>query len=162
MTETTLLSLIVAAATVIFVFLAFKPISKAVKKSLTDKSHEIERELAHALHLKEEAQALLADFQRKQAKAEEEAKKIIDDARQKSRTLIEQASAELDLEIARKIKLAEQKIAQTEANTVKSIQDNVVNVTIESVRTLIKENITADSADKAVLTAIEDVKRKLH
>lgn len=162
MSEATLLSFIVALATIAFIFLAFKPLSRVINKALVEESQKIEKELAHALYLKEEAQSLLAEFQAKQAKVEEEAKAVIEDAEAKAATLIEQASADLDKDIERKLKLAEAKIAQTEANTIKAIQDNVVDVTMEAVRTILEDNLTAKDSDRLMEVAVEQVKGRIH
>ena len=75
---------------VLVAFLAFAAlilyyrVPAAVGKMLDDRADAIRKELDEARKLREDAQALLADYQRKAREAETEARTIIDQARREA------------------------------------------------------------------------------
>lgn len=75
----------------------------------------IKNELAEAQRLREEAEALLASFEKKRADAEAEAKSIVAQAKDEADLLAAEGRRRLDEFIARSVKQVEQKIAQAEA-----------------------------------------------
>ena len=60
----------VALATIIFAVFAFRPAAKAVTAMLDDQADKIRQELEEAQRLREDAQATLASYQRRQRDAE--------------------------------------------------------------------------------------------
>ena len=58
-----------------------------IGKALDDRADRIRQELDEARKLREEAQALLADYQKKRQAAEEEAKAIVDQAKREAESL---------------------------------------------------------------------------
>ena len=79
----------VAVAFVIFVIAVFKPIKGALMGSLDAKIEEIRREVEEAEKLREEAQSLLANYQRQQRQAMQDAENIV--ARAKDHAVAEEA-----------------------------------------------------------------------
>ena len=70
-----------AVAFVIVVALLAKPIYKAVTSGLDGRADRIRSQLDEAQRLRDEAQELLADYQRKQREAQTEAERIIAQAK---------------------------------------------------------------------------------
>ncbi len=62
---------------VIFVALVWKPGSKAVAQMLDDRAEKIRSDLEKAAKLREEAQALFAEYQKKQRDALKDAEAIV-------------------------------------------------------------------------------------
>ena len=91
-------------------------------KSLDDRAARIKAELDEAKKLKEEAAALLADYQRKRGEAEHEAADIIAGAKAEAERLAADAKAKLEEFVARRTKLAETKIAQAEAQAAADVR----------------------------------------
>ena len=71
----------VAVGFVIFVAAAYKPAAKAVVKMLDGRADAIRRSLDEAASLREEAQQLLAEYQRKQRDAVKETEDMLSRAR---------------------------------------------------------------------------------
>jgi hypothetical protein len=71
----------VAIAFIIFVVLAWRPLKKALVTALDDRTDRIRRDIDEAARLREEAQALLAEYKRKQRDAAAEAEEILRHAR---------------------------------------------------------------------------------
>jgi len=89
---------------------------------IDDRRKRIRSELDEARRLKEEAQALLAQYQRKQREAEQEAAAIIAGARAEAERLASEAKAKLEDYVARRSKMAETKIAQAEAQALADVR----------------------------------------
>ena len=105
------------------IFLAlmiYLKVPAVVNKSLDGRADKIRDELEEARRLREEAQSLLAEFQRKRKEAEKEAGEII--APREAHRLLRGSQAEnRRICNARRKKLAEQKIAQAETEAVNEV-----------------------------------------
>ena len=78
-----------------FALLFWKGAHKAIAKALDDRADKIRTELDEARRLREEAQALLAFYQRKQKEAEEQAEEIVKQARQDAENMAAKARKDL-------------------------------------------------------------------
>jgi F-type H+-transporting ATPase subunit b len=92
----------VALATVIFAIFAFRPASKAVTAMLDDRAEKIRQELEEAQRLREDAQATLASYQRRQRDALKEAEEIIAHAREEAERLRLHSTADLEAAMKRR------------------------------------------------------------
>ena len=101
-----------------------------VTAALDKRADAIRKELDEARRLREEAQALLAEYQRKGREAETEAEEIIDQAKREADALGKEAGRRLDEYVASRTKLAEQKIAQAEAQAITEVRSRSVDVAI--------------------------------
>ena len=73
-----------AVAVVLFIALVAKPVSRMATKALDERAEKIKAELDEAERLRNEAQDLLAQYQRKQRDAAKEAEAIIEHAKQEA------------------------------------------------------------------------------
>ncbi len=97
-------------------------IHKTIAKALDDRADNIRKELDDAKTLREEAQTLLASYQRKQAEAEEQAKSIVEQARRDAETMAAQARKDLHERLERRAEMAEAKIANAEAQAIADVK----------------------------------------
>src|SRR6204780_5658358 len=88
---------------------------RRVIDGIDQRQARIKAELAEAVRLREEAQAVLAEFERKGREAEGEAAAIIAGAKAEAERLAVEAKAKMENFVARRTKMAEAKIAQAEA-----------------------------------------------
>ena len=114
------------------------------------------------MRLKEEAQAVLALYQRKQKKTLENSEEIIAHAKSEAERIIENAKSSIEDEIAKRTSMAIQKIAQAEVRVIQEIRDNAVDITVSAARSIIMENLDKDVADSVIDIAISDIGRKLN
>ncbi len=152
----------VALSFVLFVIAVFKPVGKILAASLDNRSAKIQKELDEALRLREEAQELLASYQRKQKEAAEEAQKIIANAENESKRIIIEAEKHLEENLNKKIQLAMQKIASYEQSVLQEVRTNSIDVAISTVRSLIKEKLNKEIAENLVSRAVTEMNKKLH
>ncbi len=130
---------------------------------LLDKRAEgIRRDLDEARSLREEAQALLASYERKAREAAEQAERIVKRARQEAEEAAEAAKAEMARSVERRLQAAEDQIASAEAAALRAVRERAVAVAVAAASEVIAKKMRA--ADDAVLidTAIADVGSKLH
>ncbi len=149
----------VAVSFFIFIALVWKPISKALATALDDRAKQIDTELREAVALREEAQSLLAEYQRKQRENMDEAKRIIEQTKADAQAMAQRAEQDLRDTLEKRKAMAMEKISQAETAAVRMVQQNVVDIAISASRTMIEDN--AQGAELIDL-ALEDVNHKLH
>ncbi|MDP5335066.1 MAG: F0F1 ATP synthase subunit B [Paracoccaceae bacterium] len=129
---------------------------------LDKRADTIRGELEEARALREEAQTLLASYERKQKEVQEQADRIIAQAKDEAATAAEQAKADLQKSIARRIAAAEDQIASAEAAAIKEVRDRAVVIAIGAARDVIAKQMTAADGNKLIEEGIEVVDAKLH
>ncbi|MFV0245008.1 MAG: F0F1 ATP synthase subunit B [Qingshengfaniella sp.] len=122
----------------------------------------IKSDLDEAKALREEAQKVLASYERKQKDMQEQAQRIVEAARKEAAAAAEQSKADLELSIARRLAAAEDQIEQAEAKAVKEVRDRAVTVAVAAARDLIRDQMTAKAANALIDKSIDDVAAKLH
>jgi len=152
----------VAAAFIIFVALTARPIGRAIGKGLDDRAAKIKAQLDEARALRDEAERLLAEHQRKQIAAVKETETILARAREEGERIQRESTANLEAAFARREKMAIDKIAQAEAQAVVDVRNQAIAVAIAAAANLLKENIDAGKADALIEESIKELDRKLH
>lgn len=133
-----------------------------VSKMLDDRSSGIQSELDEARALRDEAQALLASYERKHREVQEQADKIVAQAKVDAEAAADQARADLARSIERRMASAEDQIASAQAGAIKEVRDTAVTVAIAAARGVIAKQMSAADANKLVDDAIAQVDAKLH
>ncbi|OYQ32565.1 F0F1 ATP synthase subunit B [Niveispirillum lacus] len=151
-----------AVAFVIFIVGVSRLAGKGILGSLDARSKRIADELEQAQKLREDAQAALAQFQRKQRDALKEAEAIVAQAREEASRIRAQAAADLDASLKRREQQAVDKIAQAEALALQQVRDLAVEIAVQATEKLLVQNV--DEARNSVLVdaAISELPTKLH
>jgi F-type H+-transporting ATPase subunit b len=135
---------------------------KALVNSLDQRGTRIAAELAEAKRLREEAQALLASYEKRRQEAESEAAAIIAQAKIDAERLAKEAEGKLAEFVSRRQKAAEQKIAQAEAEATSEVRGAAADAAIRASEMILRARSKA-SAGLALLTkSLEEVKSKLN
>jgi len=145
-----------------FLLLIWKRIPAMIGKMLDDKVNEISAHLDNAQTLREEASALLAKYQRDQRDAEKVAAEMIAHAEEEVKLLAGEAKVQIATMVDRRTKLAEQKIAQSEANALKEIQQLSVEVATAAAQELIAGNMKKADHDALIAAGIDKLDSQLH
>ena len=144
----------VLIAFVVFIAAVGKKAWAMITGMLDGRAAAIKSELERAVALREEAQTLLAGYQRQQRDAVKETEVIVEQAKQTARIETEQAKADLESALERRGKSAADKIAQAKARALEQIRANVVDVTIAATRRVIAESMDDARSDALVDEAI--------
>lgn len=142
--------------------LLYYKVPDLIGKALDDRADRIKQELDEARRLREEAQALLADYQKKREAAEEEAKAIVEQARREADALATETRKGLIESLERRSKLAEEKIARAEAQAVAEVRSIAVDTAIAAAERVLAGKVSAQSGSGLVDHAIRGLKGKLN
>lgn len=148
-------------AFVIFFAALFKPIKKALLSGLDSRIETIRTEVEQAQQLREEAQALLASYQRKQREAQQEAEEIVNRAKQDAETHRAEAEKDLKSLLERQKELAVEKIAQAEATAVQEVREIAVDLAVAATEKILAEKVTGSLSDSLVDKAVAELPQKL-
>ena len=133
-----------------------------VGKMLDDRADGIRRELDEARKLREQAQSLLADYQRKAREAENEAKSIIDQAKREAEAMASETKKSLIESIERRSKQAEDKIARAEAHALSEVRATAVDTALAAAEKMLKARVPGQVGDNLIDQSIKDLKGKLN
>ena len=153
--------LLVLALVVLFAIL-WKPAKKAILGGLDSRAERIRNELEEANRLKEEAQAALATFQRKQRDAMQEAEQIVEHARQDAVRLRAQAAESLEEQLARREQQAMDRIANAERSAAAEVRGAAVDLAVAAAAKLIAEQVDEAKSAALIDEAIADLPKRLH
>ncbi len=155
--------IVVAIAFVIFVgILLYFGVPKIIGKMLDDRADKIKEEINEARELREEAQSLLASFERKQKEVQGQADKIVETAKAEAEAASAKAQEDLQASIARRMAAAEDQIASAEASAVQEVRDKAVLVAVAAASDVIQKNLKAADQGSLIDQAISEVGTKLH
>ncbi len=150
-------------ALVIFIAVAvYFGVHKQILGALDKRGEKIAAELAEAVRIREEAQALLADYGRKAQAAEAEAQAIIVSAKAEAMHLTEETAKSLEELIVRRTKAAEAKISQAETQAIAAVRARAADIAIAASESLLKAKTTGDVAAELMSRSIADVGAKLN
>ena len=130
--------------------------------ALDKRASDIENELNEARRLREEAQALLADYQRRAREAEEEAAAIVTEAKKEAERMTADSERQLEEMIARRAKAAEDRIAQAEASAVSEVRSKATDLAIAAATQIVAGKAKGDAGSRLVDQGIEAVKTRLN
>lgn len=153
----------VALSFVVFVALTlYYGVPAIVTKSLDDRADAIRKELDEARKLREEAQALLSDYQRKAREAENEAKSIIEQAKIEAEALATDSRKALIESLERRSKIAEEKIARAESQALSEVRSTAIETAIAAAHEILKTRAGGSTGETLVSSSINDLKGKLN
>ncbi len=152
----------VAVAFIILVAAIARPLVRAIVGGLDARTERIRHALDEATRLREEAQQLLAEYQRKQRDAARECEQIVAHAEAEAKRFAEEAAARLEASLARNEQRAIDKIAQTEAEAVQEVRAATVDIAIAATRRLLARRLDQAAGARLLDAAIAELPAKLH
>lgn len=154
---------VVLLAFLVFVaVLVYLKVPGKVGEMLDRRADTIRKELDDARKLREEAQAILASYERKSKEAAEQVDRIIATAKDEAQAAAEKAKADLKNSIARRLQGAEEQIASAEAAAIREVRDRAIQIATQVAGEVIAKNMTAAQGNALIDDAISTVEKKLH
>ena len=135
---------------------------KTAGKMLDDRSALISKELNDARRLREEAEALLAEYKQKRLDAEKEAGDIVARAKADAASYAEEAKKKLSEAIERRTKQAETKISQAEDAAAKDVRARAADLAVAAATALLKDGMKGKGGETLVSESIAAVKARLN
>jgi len=153
----------VAAAFVVFVgVVIYFKVPAMLTKALDERADKIRQELEEARQLREEAQTLLASYERKQRDALNDAKAMVSHATEEAQREAAQSQAKLQELIQRREQVAMDKIAMAEAQAEKEVREAAIEIAVDAATRVIAKHVTGPQADTLIEQATKDLRRQLH
>ena len=135
---------------------------RLVIQALDKRAEGIQGELDETRKLREEAQSVLADYQRKAREAEQEAEEIIEAARREALAYEAEAVERTDEYVVRRTKIAEQKIAQAETVALQEVRALSADLAIAAAERILTSKVKGAEAEKLIAEAVNEAKARLH
>lgn len=135
---------------------------RSVLGLLDDRGNRIQAELDEARRLRSEAEALLAEYKKRQQDAEEEAKALIRSAEAEGERLQAEARAKVEEFVARRTKMAENKIAQAEAQALAEVRSAAADAAVAAAEKILSASVKGEVADGLIGDGIRDLQSKLN
>jgi F-type H+-transporting ATPase subunit b len=153
----------VAVAFVVFLLiLAYYKVPTLIAQALDDRAAAIRKELDEARSLREEARALLADYQRKHRNAGQEADAIVEQARREAEAFAAETRKSLAEAVERRRRQAEDKIARAEAQAVEDVRAAAVDMAIAAAEKILREKAAGAGGAALIDESIRSLKTRLN
>ena len=150
----------VAVAFVLFLgILVYVGAHRRVIDGIDQRQARIKAELEEARRLREEAQALLVEYQRKRHEADREAEAIIATANAEAERLAAGGKARLEDFVARRTKMAETKIAQAEAQALADVRSSAADAAVAAAEKILSTTAKGKIADDLLARGIADLRK---
>ncbi len=147
---------------IFFGIIAYLKVPGMITRALDARAAKISHDLDEARRLREEAQALLAEFQQKRKEAEKEAADIVTAAKHEAEILLGEAHKKTEEYVTRRTAMAEQKIAQAEREAVSEVRSSAVDIAIEAARKLLADNPEIKAGEDLFKSSLKELKTKLN
>ncbi len=155
--------IVVGIGFLIFVaILVYYRVPQMLGRKLDERAVRIKAELDEARALRDEAQSLLASYERRQKEVAEQANDIVTAARAEAERAAETGKEDIRKSVARRLQTATEQIAAAEQAAVRQIKDTAVNVAIAAAGDVLRERMKAADANKLIDASIAEVGEKLH
>jgi len=153
---------VVIAFVLVIVLGLWKKVHVTIGSSLDARAAKIKDQLDEARKLREEAQAMLAEYQRKQRDSLQEAEGIVAHAKAEAERLAIQAAKDLEAALERRQRLALDKISLAEAKATAEVRSIAVDVAISAARQVIAQQLDQQRAGGLIDQAIAELPQRLH
>ena len=153
----------VATGFIIFIAgLMYLGVHGKISKALDHRADRIRGQLAEAEHLRAEAAAVLASFEKKKADAEAEAAAIVTQARADAQRIAEEAHARMADFIKRRTRQAEEKIANAEIQATAQVRAVAADAAVKAAETVLRQQTKGGFGDELLTRAVTDLKHLAH
>lgn len=155
--------IVVTIGFLVFVaILGYYKVPTLITSKLDARAVRIKADLEEARALRDEAQTLLASYERKQKEVKDQAADIIATARADAERAAEIAKEDIRRSVARRLQTATEQIAAAEKAAIRQIKDRAVVVAVGAAGDMLRSGIKASEANALIDASIAEVGAKLH
>lgn len=153
----------VAVSFVIFFAILWKAgVFGMIAAALDKRGEQVAAELAEARRLRDDAEALVKEYEVKRRAAESEAKAIVKAAKLEAERLAAEAEAKLADFVNRRTAAAETKIAQAEAQAFAEVRAAAAEAALKMSEAILRESVAGKDGDAVLDRAMKEVKAQLN
>lgn len=147
----------VGMAFVLSVCVLFKPLGKFIRKAMQNRVNKVISDIEEAAKLRDDAQTLLADYQRSFINAEKEAHCIVENARKSVQNIKNNELAKLKIDLENKEKEANRRIAASNAKVAEEISSFAGTASVELANKVINNYLQSTDKTKLIDEAIAEL-----
>ncbi len=147
----------VAVSFVVAVVALARPVGKILYRMLQKRGEDIAKRIQDAADLKEDAQKLLAEYEKKYRQAEQEAQEILVRSEREINLIKRDSLAKLESDMAAREKEAKLRVAGAQEDAVREITAKTAERAIAAVKKVLAESLDAKDLDKLIDESIEKV-----
>ncbi|MBL8530732.1 MAG: ATPase [Hyphomonadaceae bacterium] len=140
--------------------LVYLKVPAAIMGALDKRSQAIAHELHEARRLREEAEALLREYEAKRAQAEAEAKAIVDAAKENAAAVAEETRQSMMAAMARREKQAEDRIESAKSKAAAEVRAVAADAAIAAAEKLITARLNDAAQANLIKDGVAEMKRK--
>jgi F-type H+-transporting ATPase subunit b len=156
-----MLELLLLIALLILIASIYKPLTRTVFGALDGHAAKVRAELDAAKRLREEAQSLLAEHQRRLAAGGDQAQAIVGHAQAEVQRQTERHRVELEAALQRRTEQAMDRIAREEARALQEVRAQAATLTIRTTEQLLADQLDSQRTRALLDDAIAEIGRKL-
>lgn len=149
-------------AFVVFFGLIGRPVGKLVVTALDKRADGIRDEIDEAEKLREDAQDLLATYQKRQRDAARDAEAILEHAREEASRLAAEGEEQLAQALKRRERLALDRIGQAETAALDQIRALTVDIALEAAEKVMAGSLKGKKAGALIDAAIKNIPGNLN
>ena len=155
--------IVVTIGFLIFVgILIYFGVPRMLTRALDKRAVRIKAELDEARALRDEAQTLLASYERRQKEVKLQAEEIVTAARAEAEKASVAAKEDIRRAAERRIQTATEQIAAAEQSAVRQIRDRAVSVAVAAAGDVLRGKMKTEDSDRLIDAAIAEAGGKLH
>ncbi|TVQ39436.1 MAG: ATP F0F1 synthase subunit B [Geminicoccaceae bacterium] len=153
--------LVKLAGLLIFLALIWRPASRFLLNGLDARSARIKDELEQAHRLREEAQSMLAKYQRELHEGEARAQAILRHAEEEAARQERLMREKLETAMQRRTKQAMDRIATAEARALQDIRAQAAMLSVRATESLLKTRLDGEQAKVMLHRSLDEVRSRL-
>jgi F-type H+-transporting ATPase subunit b len=139
----------------------WKKVPALLAKALDERADVIRAELDKARNLREEAQELLASYERRQREAEKEAEDIVAQARHEAELFAKDAREKLEDVLQRRAETSTRKIAQAEQRATAEVRERAASLASATAKIALEQSLTKTAHNKLISDSIKTLNERL-
>lgn len=147
----------IAAAFVLSVCVLFSPLGKFIKKAMQNRVNKVIDDINEATKLRDDAQNLLADYQRRFINAEKEAEQIVGRARKNMQSIKNNELARLKTDLSNKEKEANRRISAANSKAAEEINAFAGEISVELAQKAINRYLQNTDKSRLIDEAIAEL-----
>ena len=149
----------VAVAFVLVVAVLAKPVARLLNEMLNRRIEAIADRITEAQKLNEDAQKMLAEYEKKYLNAEKEARNILRKSEKEIEFLKEDRLKKLEADMEMKQKEAEQRIKTAQEVAMKEITTLTSEMTIRVLKEVLAKNLDKKAQDRLIEASIKEISK---
>ncbi len=149
----------VGAAFVLVVLLLARPVGKAVMGLLRGRGEQIAQRIKDAVDLKEDAQKMLAEYERKFRGAEKEAAEMLKRSEHEVEVLKRETLQRLEADMKKREEETKAHLALAEENAAGEVAVKTAELTMATVRKLLQKELDDKAQGKLIDEAIKELEK---